>query len=110
MKLYRKENMIAQYQVEPDWEEFEDELVMTDIGERLLSETKTQKFQNELEKSKLYELRDAREQECFSVINRGGLWYDTLTDEQKEELKVWYKAWLDVTETKIVPEKPNWLK
>lgn len=55
-------------------------------------------------------IRYLRERECFSVINRGSLWYDTLTDEQKEELKVWYHDWLDVTETKIVPDKPIWLK
>lgn len=54
-------------------------------------------------------LRHLRNIECFMIINRGSLWYDTLTDSQKEELKVWYKAWLDVTETKIVPEKPKWL-
>ena len=57
----------------------------------------------------LIDLRARRDEECFLVINRGSLWYDTLTDSQKEELKVWYKAWLDVTETKIVPEKPKWL-
>lgn len=54
-------------------------------------------------------LRDKRETECFSVINRGQLWYETLTPEQKEELKLWYKAWLDVTETKIIPGRPSWL-
>jgi hypothetical protein len=55
-------------------------------------------------------MRYLREQHCFSVINRGTLWYDTLTTEQKEELKVWYKSWLDVTATKIIPENPVWLK
>ena len=55
-------------------------------------------------------LRRLREIHCFSVINRGQLWYDTLTETQKQELKVWYQAWLDVTETKVIPEKPSWLK
>jgi hypothetical protein len=54
-------------------------------------------------------LRNKRETECFSVINRGQFWYETLTEEQKAELKVWYQDWLDVTETKVVPEKPSWL-
>ncbi len=58
----------------------------------------------------LEELRDRREFECFPIINRGQLWYNTLTTEQIEELNDWYQAWLDVTETKIVPEKPSWLK
>lgn len=61
------------------------------------------------EVDELAELRYLREIECFDRIDRSPLWYDTLTDEQKEELKVWYKAWLEVTKTKIVPEKPKWL-
>ena len=55
------------------------------------------------------ELRLLREQECFPIINRGQLWYSMLTTEQTEELKNWYNAWLDVTETLVVPDKPNWM-
>ena len=55
-------------------------------------------------------LRHIRENECFSIINRGQLWYAGLTTSQIEELQVWYADWLDVTETKIIPEKPTWLK
>ena len=58
----------------------------------------------------LDEIRSRREVECFSVINRGQLWYNMLTNEQIEELNVWYHNWLDVTQTKIIPEKPSWLK
>ena len=58
----------------------------------------------------LQELREQRENECFSIINRGQLWYNTLTAEQLAELQVWYKTWLDVTETKVIPTKPSWLK
>ena len=54
-------------------------------------------------------LRAKRETECFSIINRGQLWYDTLTEEQKAELKEWYIAWLNVTDTLVIPNKPNWL-
>ena len=56
------------------------------------------------------EYRRRREQECFSVINRGWLWYEDLNTEQKSELKQWYRAWLDGTPTQSVPEKPAWLK
>lgn len=56
------------------------------------------------------ELRAIRSKECFSVINRGALWYEKLTDEQKTELETWYQAWLDVTDTMVIPEKPEWLK
>ena len=54
-------------------------------------------------------LRIRRLRECFPIINRGDMWYATLSEEQKEELRLWYQAWLDVTETKIVPEMPAWL-
>lgn len=60
-------------------------------------------------RSELNTLRRRREVECFSVINRGALWYDRLTESQRIELVQWYDAWLDVTETKTVPEKPIWI-
>lgn len=63
----------------------------------------------EEEKDELRELRARREQECFSIVNRGKLWYDNLTEEQLIELNTWYKAWLDVTETRVVPETPSWI-
>lgn len=55
-------------------------------------------------------LRKQREKECFSIINRGQLWYSQLDVVQLEELEVWYQEWLDVTETLTIPEKPNWLE
>lgn len=61
------------------------------------------------EEDELNLLRLQREEECFPYINRGELWYDNLTQEQRIELSVWYQAWLDVTETKIIPTKPSWL-
>ena len=54
-------------------------------------------------------LRDEREAICFPVINRGAAWYARLTNEQKEELQVWYQAWLDAPETGIKPETPEWI-
>lgn len=71
---------------------------------------KNEDKQNEIEEAKkLNELRYQREVACFPYINRGYLWYNKLTDEQKSELDTWYQAWLDVTETKVIPEKPEWL-
>ena len=64
----------------------------------------------EEEKQSLIELRVRREQECFLIVNRGKLWYDNLTEEQLIELNTWYNAWLDVTETRVVPETPSWIK
>ena len=54
-------------------------------------------------------LRNKREKQCFTYINRGQLWYGKLTDAQKNELDAWYQAWLDVTETKNIPTAPAWL-
>lgn len=64
----------------------------------------------------LEHIRNLR-QECFAIINRGELWYNRLSESQKQELDVWYQAWLDVTEDTnkdengnyIIPEKPSWL-
>lgn len=55
-------------------------------------------------------IRDKRQRECFIFINRGDLWYKHLSDEQKEELDIWYQAWLDAPETKVIPTKPEWLE
>jgi len=55
-------------------------------------------------------LRNIRYADCFSIINRGLLWYDNLTEAQLQELKIWYNDWLNVTDTKIVPLKPDWIK
>ena len=57
----------------------------------------------------IHNLRVERERECFPIINRGQLWYDTLNEQQMNELKQWYINWLDVTDTLVVPNKPNWL-
>lgn len=65
--------------------------------------------QAELDEIELNQLRERRELECFPIINRGQLWYNTLTTEQLQELDTWYHAWLDVTITKQIPQKPEWL-
>lgn len=74
--------------------------------------------------NKLYELRFKREMECFQIVNRGKPWYDNLTQQQLDELLVWYREWLDITDTyrnkiesgsevafdDITPQKPTWLE
>lgn len=54
-------------------------------------------------------LRQQREAECFPVINRGWMWYSSLNLLQWIELKKWYLAWLNVTDTLRIPERPTWL-
>lgn len=61
------------------------------------------------EQEQIQRLRTERERICFPIINRGQLWYNQLTEEQKNELETWYKAWLDVTKTYIKPKAPNWI-
>lgn len=67
---------------------------------------KAEAFQKQAETA---DLRFRRTTECFSVVNRGTPWYDRLTEVQKNELNDWYQGWLDVTETKVVPNKPEWI-
>lgn len=59
---------------------------------------------------KIEELRGQRKNKCFPIINRGTLWYETLNENQKNELREWYQSWLDITETLVIPEKPIWLE
>ena len=62
------------------------------------------------EESEKEALRQRRQTECFAFVNRGQLWYATLSIKQLAELTAWYTAWLKVTETKTIPERPAWLE
>lgn len=75
-------------------------------GTATFDEEQEKALQNE---AVLDDLRTRREVECFSVINRGQLWYEGVTVKQLLDLRQWYKDWLAVTETLVVPEKPTWL-
>ena len=110
MKLYKKDDMTSTVKFDDTWIEIEDEIIETPIGQRLKSELNSQSYKDQLQEYEMMQLRQRREQECFSVINRGALWYRELTYAQEEELNAWYQAWLNVTETKIIPERPIWLK
>ena len=56
-------------------------------------------------------LRARRQRECFNIIdNRSQLWWNHLSVEEKNELDIWYSAWLNVTKTKVIPEIPEILK
>ena len=54
-------------------------------------------------------IRARRERECYSVINRGQLWYEGVSITHLVELRNWYKAWLDAPATLIIPDSPAWL-
>lgn len=63
----------------------------------------------ELQAQTLSKIRGRRAAECFPIVNRGVLWYEKLTEAQRQELSEWYEAWLDAPETGIVPDAPVWL-
>lgn len=54
-------------------------------------------------------IRARRERECYSVINRGQLWYEGVSIAHLVELRKWYKAWLEAPATLIIPDRPVWL-
>ncbi len=68
-----------------------------------------EKYNARKKELELYNLRQRRANECFPIINRGQLWYKTLSEAQKTELETWYNDWLDVTKTLKMPTKPNWI-
>ena len=90
--------------------ESEKDIITAYDNKRYLNGTEPVKPQELIDQELIEDLRQQREEECFSIINRGKLWYDNLTEEQLVELNTWYNAWLNVTETKIIPEKPSWIK
>ncbi len=54
-------------------------------------------------------LRQIREQECFSIVDRP-IWYKRLNEEQKYLVDKWYEQWLDVTSTFVEPIRPYGVK
>lgn len=74
-------------------------------------EFSTERFERRKHENKQWELRNQREEECFSITDRGDFWYKKHvdTEEKKQEFEAWYQAWLDVTDTMEAPKKPSWL-
>ena len=99
-----------------EYDEAYDFVMKNDLTIKELEIVGDQRLFQIIEKDKLSEeerlnfLRSKREFECFSIINRGRLWYEGITVEQYIELQKWYFEWLDVTKTKNIPVKPDWLK
>lgn len=54
------------------------------------------------------QLRTLRQKVCFDICDRAA-WYDGLTDTQKAEVQAWRKAWLNVTETLVIPAAPDFV-
>lgn len=124
MKIYYLMNENKEI-IQDDFEPFDEKCIEIDKddyhilngyngGLFLLEYTKTDEYKQKAEmfntNVEINSLRRKREAECFSVINRGELWYERLSEGQREELETWYQAWLDVTKTKKEPNRPDWLK
>lgn len=100
---YMTQNDELQYEIESDM----------DLNKILLCDyVNGELYYNEdyilLDKQNL--IREHREKYCFSIINRGQPWYNTLSTEQLVEIQTWYQAWLDAPQTLVEPEKPSWIK
>jgi len=54
-------------------------------------------------------LRRLRKNRVFPIINRSQIWFNSLTEEQKEDLQTWYKEWLDAPKNLKIPDRPSWL-
>lgn len=99
----------ANIEIELDKETFE-KICVCKIGYTWKYDFETKKFNEVIEECQPNVYKQLRKIQCFEIIdNRSQLWYNHLTEQQKQELDAWYQAWLDVTETKIIPEKPEWL-
>ena len=89
-----------------DFEENYDSYYLSADNKLVKNDDKQKEINNNRQ---LISLRAQREKICFPYINRGELWYSKLSTEHKDELSTWYQAWLDVTDTKVIPELPMWL-
>ena len=76
-------------------------------GKLVFDEVREEELKIESQKE---QIRNDRAKTCFPIVNRGGLWYDLLTEEEKAELLDWYQAWLEAPETLVIPETPSWIK
>ena len=75
-------------------------------GKLVYDEDRAAELQAEANKNVI---RARRERECYSVINRGQLWYEGISLARLAELRQWYKAWRDAPATLIIPDRPAWL-
>lgn len=73
---------------------------------------------NEIVNSKKLDyIRRKRAFECFRIVNRGPVWYNTLTESQKQDIQNWYDAWLALPNREDLnidspqyPTPPSWLQ
>ena len=58
----------------------------------------------------LWKLREMRGKECFALVDgKSPLFWKRYNEEQEAQLDIWHQAWLDVTKTGVIPQKPDFL-
>ena len=104
------ENNNANKIIEITEKQFES-ISFTPSGKRWKYDENTDTFSLITLEKTLDELRHERNWKCFKLIDsKSKFWWESLSESQMLELKNWYKAWLNITETKTEPTKPEWLK
>ena len=75
-----------------------------------------EKYHTRVKQKHIADLRKLRVAECFSVIDRSKIWWDTLSEQQVIEIKDWYNEWLNIPNEQLsslerlpLPIKPNFL-
>jgi len=75
-----------------------------------------EKYHTRIKEKYINDLRKLRAIQCFSVVDRSKIWWDTLSEEQVSEIKDWYNEWLDIPNQQLqsverlpLPIKPNFL-
>lgn len=103
--LFSDKDDINAIEIEDYEFEFPIEAYKYENGQITLDEEKKEQYCGRAE---ILELREQRQTECFDICDRA-CWYDTLTQEQKDEVKQWRNEWLEVTETRVIPTKPSFI-
>ena len=73
----------------------------------------TKKLKYSQKKAKWREIENLRflRAQAFEIGDKYQLphLWNSLTEQQQNEYNEWRQAWLDVTETKAIPEQPTWM-
>lgn len=105
----------SEVQFDPDFEYSEENYELGFDGKlysesEMLSEQYLAQEQVYLEELSKNDVRIQRNIAFNKYIDKSVLWYESLTDEQKRELKIWYETWKDAPKTGIIPQPLSWFK
>ena len=121
LKLDNNKIIIEYYILEYDYTEplQDDEVYLEDVNDLIILKIQSgltkyidSEFDYTNNNENIYKqaLKDYRQTHVFDIINRGNVWFNTLTIAQKAQLNTWYQSWLNVDTTLVVPETPTFLE